>query len=124
MQIVKQSASSAPRHNSSRVKIGARTHAGIPSNGSGMPSVGPNNGIGAPQHACTYEDIALLVGGALAVAGAYEWQYSTDMQQHISKVNRDLDRARSDAIYATGLIDSLHAMTAQTEVGWRNNQHA
>ena len=59
----------------------------------------------------------LLTVGVLAAASAYEWRYSADMQEHISTVNRDLDRARSNAIYATGLIGSLQTMTAQTEVG-------
>ncbi len=59
----------------------------------------------------------LLAVGALATAGAYEWRYSTDMEEHISTVNRDLQGSRSDAIYATSLLGSLHAMTAQTDVG-------
>jgi hypothetical protein len=48
----------------------------------------------------------VLVVGALAAAGAYEWRYSADMQEHISTVNHDLEDARSNAIYATGLIGS------------------
>jgi hypothetical protein len=59
----------------------------------------------------------VLVVGALAAAGAYEWRYSADMQEHIDTVNHDLEGARSDALYANGLIGSLQAMTAQTEVG-------
>lgn len=61
--------------------------------------------------------VTMLLVGALAVAGAYEWRYSADMQEHISTVNRDLEGARSDAIYATGLIGSLQVMTTQSEVG-------
>jgi len=32
--------------------------------------------------------VTMLLVGALAVAGAYEWRYSADMQEHISTVNR------------------------------------
>ncbi len=58
---------------------------------------------------------AVLLGGGLA-AGVYEWRYSDDMQEHIDTVNRDLEGARSQATYSTGLIGSLQAMRAEADV--------
>lgn len=45
----------------------------------------------------------------------YEWRYSDDMQEHISSVNRDLQTARLEATYSTGLIGSIQAMTAASD---------
>ena len=61
-------------------------------------------------------------------AFGYEWRYSEDMQEHISSVNRDLESARLEATYSSGLIGSLQAMTAATNVageiiGTRDHVH-
>lgn len=62
----------------------------------------------------TYVVASVLV---IATAGfGYEWRYSEDMKEHISSVNRDLESARLQETYASGLIGSIHAMTAATEV--------
>jgi hypothetical protein len=58
--------------------------------------------------------IALVI---LGVASVYEWRYSKDMQEHISDVNRGLQMAQIQSAYSTGLIGSLQAMTAATDVG-------
>ncbi len=52
---------------------------------------------------------------SVAVFG-YEWRYSDDMAEHISSVNRDLQTARLEETYSTGLVGSLQAMTAATNV--------
>ena len=57
--------------------------------------------------------IVLLV---LLGAFAYEWRYSDDMEEHIRRVNRDLDAARLQETYSSGLIGSIQAMTAATDV--------
>jgi hypothetical protein len=61
--------------------------------------------------------LALLLVAAVASAFGYEWRYSADMQEHIRSVNRNLQTARLQATYATGLIGSIQAMTAGPDVG-------
>jgi hypothetical protein len=61
--------------------------------------------------------LALILVVAFVSAFGYEWRYSDDMQEHISSVNRDLQTARLEATYSTGLIGSLQAMTAASDVG-------
>jgi hypothetical protein len=59
---------------------------------------------------------AILIVAFVSTFG-YEWRYSEDMKAHISSVNRDLQAARLEATYSTGLIGSLQAMTSTSEVG-------
>src|SRR6185437_5021452 len=63
--------------------------------------------------------LLFLIVTALVIAMAgfgYEWRYSDDMQEHISSVNRDLENARLSATYSSGLIGSIHVMTATANV--------
>ena len=62
----------------------------------------------------TYVVASVLV--IAITAFGYEWRYSEDMQEHISSVNRDLESARLEENYASGLTGSIRAMTAATEV--------
>ncbi len=61
--------------------------------------------------------VALIVLAATGITYGFEWRYSDDMQEHIRSVNRDLESARLEATYSTGLMGSIQAMTAASEVG-------
>lgn len=61
---------------------------------------------------------------AFVSAFGYEWRYSDDMQEHISSVNRDLQTARLEGTDSTGLIGSIRAMTAASDVGGGDHQYA
>jgi hypothetical protein len=52
----------------------------------------------------------------LAATFASEWRYSDEMREHIELVNHDLDTARLQITMATGVIGSLEALTAETDV--------
>lgn len=54
---------------------------------------------------------AILIGG-----GLYEWRYSDPMQAHIDEVNADLEAARTDAMFSSGLVSTLNSMTEMTTV--------
>ena len=60
--------------------------------------------------------VTSLVLLASVATSCFEWRYSDDMQEHISSVNRDLESARFEATYSTGLVGSLQAMTSASDV--------
>lgn len=60
--------------------------------------------------------LTVLFVVVLAIVGAYEFQYSDDMKEHIAQVNHDMDYARFSSLYSGGLIGSLQTMTKETEI--------
>jgi hypothetical protein len=79
---------------------------------------GTNGPILGEGHNKMKKTVVTIVGfAALFVGGfAYEWRYSDDMQEHIDSVNRDLENARLEASYSTGLLSSLQTMSSETDV--------
>jgi hypothetical protein len=57
--------------------------------------------------------VVLLIAGALAM---YEWSYSSDMQDHIDRVNQDIQGAKIESLYSTGLLGQLNSMTSEDRV--------
>ena len=60
--------------------------------------------------------IGLIAVVLFMTASLFEWRYSDDMEAHIMLVNTDLESARSQAAEASGMIRSIQAITATTEV--------
>ena len=60
--------------------------------------------------------IVLITVFLVTTAFIFEWRYSGDMRAHINSVNVDLESAQSQAAEAAGMIRSIQAITATTEV--------